>query len=250
MRVLVTGAHGWTAKSIIEALVKAGHDISGLDLPGTQPLVDSLVTGTYQGSVSDYDFILNATKNKDVIVHLAVAINGAYETPEIPFNVNVRGTANIFAAALENKIERIVLMSSAPFHVNFAGKLHAVNDRIQGSDGDFMYDLTKCLQEDIASYYAKTQGLTAITLRAGHIVDGRTGLDPAGRSLTSIQYGRGAWICRYDLARAVVKAITYDVEGYDAFHIIGAIDAKQRFDIERTEEIFGFVPEIQFEAYR
>jgi len=251
MRILLTGAAGWTAKAIVESLVNAGHKVIGLDLADTNSHVSSeIFEAFYHGSVSDYDFVLNAMQNIDVAVHLAVAVNGGYETPEIPFNVNVRGTANIFEAAHQLNINRVILMSSAPFHVEHPGKIHAINDRIQGKNGDFMYDMTKCLQEDVATYYANTFNLRAIALRAGHIVDGKANLDPKGRPLESIQYGRGAWICRYDLARAVVHALSYDVTGYDAFHIIGAEAAKNQFDMERTEDIFGFMPETRFEGYR
>lgn len=250
MRVLVTGALGWTAKAIIEALVTEQYQVSGLDLPlATSHANTELFAHIHRGTVSDYDFVLKATKDTDVIVHLAVATGGGYNTPTIPFDVNVRGTANIFQSAIQNNIQRVVLMSSAPFHVNHNGKIHAINDRLQGQSGDFMYDMTKCLQEDIARYYAQTLGTKVVTLRAGHIVDGRTNLDPKGRALETITYGRGAWICRYDLARAVVLALSHPVENYDAFHIIGAKDAKNYFDMERTETILGFIPETKFEQY-
>ena len=250
MRILLTGANGWTAKAIVEELIAAGHTVIGLDLPDVKGHTSPKnFEKLYSGSVSDYDFMLTAMQNIDVVVHLAVAVNGGYDTPQIPFDVNVRGTANVFQAARQQGVKRVILMSSAPFHVEHSGKIHAVDDRLQGTGGDFMYDMTKCLQEDIASYYANTFNLSVITLRAGHIVDGKANLDPKGRSLDNIQYGRGSWICRYDLARAVDHALSYDMTGYDAFHIIGADAARTRFDMQRTEEIFEFFPETRFEAY-
>lgn len=249
MRVLVTGACGWTAKAIVEALSDEQHEIIGLDLPSVEPHVDiQLLENIHRGSVADFDFVLKTVRNIDAIVHLAVTTSD-YHTPESPFNVNVRGTANIFESVRQNNIERIVLMSSAPFHVQHNGKIHAINDRLQGHGGDFIYDMTKCLQEDIASYYATTHSIKTITLRAGHIVDGRTKLDPKAQSLETITYGRGAWICRYDLAQAVLLALKYPVANYNAFHIIGCEEAKEYFDMERTETLLGFTPETKFEKY-
>lgn len=250
MRILVTGAFGWTAKAIVEALKHDQHQVIAFDLPSAELHIDNnAFEAIHHGTIADYDFVMNAAKNVDAIVHLAVATGGGYDTPKIPFDINVRGTANIFEAAKTHGIERVILISSAPFHVDYLGKLHAVNDRLQGQGGDFMYDLTKCLQEDIGEYYSKTFGIHAITLRAGHIVDGHTQLDPNGRDLATINYGRGAWVCRYDLARAIVLALGHSVKGYDAFHIIGAEDAMLRFDMERTETILGFIPKARFEHY-
>jgi len=250
MRVLVTGAAGWTAKAIIEALVEAKHQVIGFDLPEAPLQADeALFEAFHTGTVADYARVLAVMRDCDAIVHLAVAIGGGYDTPKIPFDVNVRGTANVLAAARHHEIKRIIIMSSAPVHLNIGRKIYAVIDRLQSSEGDFLYDMTKCLQEDIARYYGQTFGLDVLTLRAGHIVDGRADVDPKGRPLADVLYARGGWVCRYDLADAVVHALNYELNGYDAFHIIGAKEAEQHFDIARTEVIFGFVPATQFEAY-
>lgn len=250
MKILVTGALGWTAKTIVEALKAENHDVSALDLAHTKQHIDKQIfTKIHYGTVSHFDFVQSAMQDNDIVVHLAVATHGGYDTPQIPFDVNVRGTANIFESARQQDLNRVILISSAPFHVEHKGKIHAITDRLQGQDGDFMYDMTKCLQEDIAHYYARTCGIQTITLRAGHIVDGRTEKDPKERSLETIEYGRGAWVCRYDLADAVIRSLDYPVADYNAFHIIGAKEAHEKFDMERTETIFGFTPKSQFEQY-
>ena len=81
--------------------------------------------------------------------------------------------------------------------------------------------------------------MRAIALRSGHIVDGRARVDPHGTPLSELEYCRGGWICRYDLARVVVAALACDADGYDAFHVIGSRDARERFDVDRTEEVLG-----------
>ncbi|MGB7340990.1 MAG: NAD(P)-dependent oxidoreductase [Phototrophicaceae bacterium] len=252
MNILVTGALGWTAKAIIEVLLQTGHAVYGFDLPAITPqyIDPKKLQMIHYATVTDYEAVYQALSHMDVVIHLAVAVNGGYDTPKIPFDTNVRGTANILSAAIAHGVKRVILMSSAPFHVQHPTPIHAINDRLQGSEGDFLYDLTKCLQEDIAEYYAKTGLIDVITLRAGHIVDGQLGVDPKGRDLSTIDYGREAWVCRYDLARAVNLALTYPLSGYTSFHIIGSQSAKNQFDMERTEHEFGFLPLRQFEAYR
>lgn len=250
MKVLVTGAFGWTAKAIIEALVDAHHHVVALDLPNKTSHMDTDVfEAIHLGSVEDYDLVMEATQNADAIVHLAVAVGDVYDTPQMPFDINVQGTANLFEAARQHSIKRVIVMSSAGVHLQRSDRISALDDCLQSPEGDFMYDMTKCLQENICRYYGQTFDLTAIVLRAGHIVDGRSNLDPKGRALETIMYCRGGWVCCYDLANSVIAALSYDKTGYDAFHVIGAIGAEKRFDIERTERNLGIRPQSRFEDY-
>lgn len=92
--------------------------------------------------------------------------------------------------------------------------------------------------------------MTAIVLRAGHIVDGRNETDLKERPLSMLAYCRGGWICRYDLANACLKALDSDKEGYHAFHIIGSKEAENHFDIYRTEKELGLIFRSRFDQYR
>jgi uncharacterized protein YbjT (DUF2867 family) len=39
------------------------------------------------------------------------------------------------------------------------------------------------------------------------------------------------WVCRYDVARAVAQALTYDAQPSAVFHIIGSESARQRLAV-------------------
>ena len=74
-----------------------------------------------------------------------------------------------------------------------------------------------------------------VALRAGHIVDGRRQIDPSGRPLAELDHCRGGWVCRGDLARAVVGAVEADAAGYSAYHVVGARMGSERFGTDRAE---------------
>jgi len=253
MRVLVTGACGWTAASIVEAVTEAGHEVDGFDLPDvpcnarTQARLSALMHGTIE-SAHDIDL---AVRSVDAIIHLAVSIGrDAYRSPGEPFAVNVLGTYNIFASALHHGVSKVVLMSEAAVHLLPHGAtLDARHDWRSAPDDDHLYDITKRLQEEIAKDFCETYGMTAVSLRAGHIVDGRARVDPEGRPLAEVVYCRGGWVCRYDLARACIKALELESAGYTAFHVIGSAGAHKHFDIERTERDLGLVCAERFEQY-
>lgn len=253
MKILITGACGWTAQAIIQTLYEAGHELIGFDLPSTRPekTIENYLSDIRYGDIADYQQVAKAiTSSIDAILHLAVAIGeGDYDSPVVPFDVNVRGTANLFEAARKAGVNRAVLMSSAAIHLEQEKMVDAVKNCPASDGGDFLYDMSKCLQENIGKHYAHTFGMTVITLRAGHIVDGRKGVDPKDRSLSDLNYASGGWICRYDLAQAVVKAFAYEHSGYDAFHIIGAKQAQQFLDTTRAKAVLGFKADITFEDY-
>ena len=84
MRVLITGAFGWTAASIVKALKQAGHEITAFDLPTaacshqTKALFSEIVLGT----VADSAAVQRATQSVDSIIHLAIASGeDAYQRP-------------------------------------------------------------------------------------------------------------------------------------------------------------------------
>ena len=177
MKVLVTGASGWTAAAILDALRRHNHTVVAFDLAGIdKPDGTEFVAG----DVSDYQAIERAIQNADAVVHLAVT--NIYDTPDLPFAVNVKGTNNVFATARKHNIERIVLMSSACVHLQGTDLIDAELDWHSSPDEDHLYDLTKRLQEEIARDYCQTFAMNCVTLRAGHIVDGRHNVDPSGRS--------------------------------------------------------------------
>lgn len=254
MRVLVTGSTGWTAQAIVLALVDAGHTVYGFDLPDAEylPEARAVLRAATRSTIADQEAVDTAVRGVAAIVHLAVAVGSeTYNDPRVPFATNVCGTYNVFAAARRHGVGRVVLLSEAAVHFMppDGQQIDARHGWRSSPDGDHLYDLTKRLQEQIAQDFCATYGMTAFVLRAGHIVDSRAQVDPAGRSLDTLTYCRGGWVCRYDIAAACVRALVVDATGYQAFHVIGSVAARERFDIERTERELGVVCAQQFAQY-
>ncbi len=245
MRVLITGGLGWTAAAIIAELEKAGHQVLLFDLPAAAKINAHPHRAVLHGDVADYRAVRAAVGQAEGLVHLAVATGAGAQDPRTSFRVNVEGTYNLFEAARSTGVSRLVAMSEAPVHIDGAG-----GQEWQSSPGqDHLYDLTKRLQEEIARDFCATYNMTATVLRPGHIVDGRTGVDPRGRPLTELSYCKGGWICRHDLARACRGALETATTGFSALPVIGARPGYQRFDVARTERLLDFRVECDFAAY-
>ena len=100
----------------------------------------------------------------------------------------------------------------------------------------------------IAADLAATYGIPTTVLRAGHIVDARQWSDPKGRSLEDLEYCRGGWVCRHDLARACLHAVPHPPPKLRLFHIVGASPGYESFRVREAEEALGFRIESRFEA--
>jgi nucleoside-diphosphate-sugar epimerase len=161
----------------------------------------------------------------------------------------VLGTYNVFEAARRQEVSKVVLMGSAPVHLAplESGRVDARTRLPTSAGGDHLYDLTKRLQEEIARDFCETYEMEMVVLRAGHVVDGIEGVDAKGTPLGELDYCRGGWVCRHDLAEACLKALSFEAKGYHAFHIIGSRESREYFDIERMEEKLGFRPLVTFE---
>jgi len=257
MHILVTGGLGWTAHAILLAVRRFGYEVTVFDLPtavwGDE--VNELVTNVTLGSVEEFDAVYEAMSRVDAVVHLAVATGkGDYKTPDKPFSINVKGTYNVYEAARIHNVQKVVLMSEAAVHVPYAKNeivdpldvLRTANTNTR----EHLYDLTKSLQEHIAHDYATAYGLTSVVLRPGHIVDGRERVDPHGKDLQYLEYLRGGWVCRYDVATAVLKAIQLEFdEPYNAYHVVGSLQAWGRFNMERTENELEMIMGSRFEEF-
>ena len=67
------------------------------------------------GDIRDYNFCKKISNNVDVIFHLAalIAIPYSYHSPRSYIETNVVGTLNLCEALKENKLERLINLSTS-----------------------------------------------------------------------------------------------------------------------------------------
>jgi UDP-N-acetylglucosamine 4,6-dehydratase len=86
------------------------------------------------GDVRDYDAILDATQDVNIVYHLAALkhVPICEEQPTEAIKTNILGTQNLVKSAYKNKIEKIVDVSTdkACAPVNFYGMTKAIGERL------------------------------------------------------------------------------------------------------------------------
>jgi len=105
VRALVTGAHGFVGRHLVEHLRAMGDDVEGCDRSdGSVDIVD----------LSSVQAAVNRIR-PEVVYHLAgwSDVGGSWAAPVDVFRANAEGTLNLLLACAESGVERVLAVSSA-----------------------------------------------------------------------------------------------------------------------------------------
>jgi len=125
------------------------------------------------GDIRDEQILKKIVKGQDIIIHLA-AIAGAsfYETdPFLTLDVNLFGTANLFKALVNTKVERIITFSTSEVYGPFANNVKEEDMTCIGpvSEGRWSYSVSKVASDHLASAYFKKYNLPITMVRPFNI---------------------------------------------------------------------------------
>ena len=144
MRVLVTGATGFVGGAVARRLAREGHDVRALARP-TADIARLVAAGidVVPGDVRDSDSLALAVRGCSHVIHLAAAKSGSSALMD---EVNVRGTANVLAAARGTDVQRVVFGSTLGVHGFVTGR--PIDERTPARPNT-LYRLTKWRAEEV-----------------------------------------------------------------------------------------------------
>lgn len=240
MKLLLTGAAGYTGNGLAQVLRNGGHWVRGCDINPQMDNVDEAVTG----DIADLELSRKAVEGMDAMVlcHMAPNPKG-YETPPLAIDINVKGTANLYHAAVEQKLSRAVLISSAGVLLGGVGTAIPGDGPYSYSDKNKMgfYALSKALQECLARWYWEARKMPTAILRPSWIVyDG----DFTTKYGTQVKNYSPGLIDPRDIGAAAAKALALPDLALEAFNI-GQDDAI--FDLSAAHNRLGWRPEYRFQ---
>ena len=172
MRVLVTGGAGFIGSNLVENLLADQHieRVRVLDNLATGSIdnVEEFNTSSkfefIQADIRDYSACLNACDGIDILSHQAAlgSVPHSINDPITTNEVNITGTLNVFTAAKEKKIKRIVYAASSSTYGDHTA-LPKVEDRIGKPLSP--YAITKYVNELYADVFSRLYEIEFIGLR-------------------------------------------------------------------------------------
>jgi len=172
MRILVTGGAGFIGSNIAEKLLQDERVsfVRVLDnlATGSVRNIESLLSHPKfefrEGDIRDFNCCLSACDTMDLVTHQAAlgSVPRSIADPLTTNEVNITGTLNIYTAAKEKNIKRVVYAASSSTYGDHPG-LPKVEDRIGNPLSP--YAVTKYVMELYAKVYADLYKMQFIGLR-------------------------------------------------------------------------------------
>ena len=170
--ILVTGGAGFIGSNLVAALLKDKRiekvrvvdDLSNGYLENIKEFLSDDRFEFIKGDIRNIETCRDVCKDIDLITHQAAlgSVSRSIENPMLSAEVNIVGTVNLMFAAVENKIERIVLAFSSSTYGD-----HTKLPKIEEIVGDPLspYAVTKSSIEYFAKVFGRIYGLKWIGLR-------------------------------------------------------------------------------------
>ncbi|MFL5777182.1 MAG: NAD-dependent epimerase/dehydratase family protein, partial [Chloroflexota bacterium] len=237
-RIVVTGGSGKAGRWVVRQLRDAGHDVLNVDV---------VHDGSPHGhcalaDLTDLGQTLELVAGADAVVHLA-----AIPAPEIKsagetFRNNAMSTYNVFAAAVDRGVSRVVWASSEtvlglPFDTPPA---FAPVDEQHPPRPESSYALSKLVGEALAEQFARTSGIPFVGLRISNIME-----PPDYARFESWQddarvrkWNLWGYVDARDVAQAVERALDADVRGAEVAIVAAADTCMRRPSAELMAEVF------------
>ena len=228
MQVVVTGSRGKVGRAVVQALVAAGHEVTGADrLPPVFERSDG-EPGYQQVDVSDAgDCFALLSSRPDAVVHCAALPEPTHNPAHEVFRNNLLSVFALSEAAVRFGVSRFVQMSSEtvpgfffperPFLPQYA----PVDEHHPVAPQD-PYALAKSLAEQVLDACVRRSDMRCTSIRPSwvqHEGNYERNLGPQVRDASVLSPNLWSYIDVYDLADATRLAVEVDLPGHEVFYV-------------------------------
>lgn len=248
-KVLVTGMSGLIGHAV-RLRLENDYELTALNrshVPGVR---------CFQADIADFAAIQPAFAGQDVVVHLSALVS--FDAPwEAIRNTNIQGTYNVFEAARQAGVKRVIFASSgatvagwgreAPYDALLAGryadapKVWPMITHETPPRPTALYSVSKVFGEALAYQFSATSELSIICLRFGVV-------NQEDRPVQTSHFP--IWCSQRDAAQMVEKCIVAPASlRYDLFFVTSNNQWGYR-DISHARTVVGYEPEDAAENFR
>lgn len=181
IKSLVTGGLGFIGSNVVDLLVKEGHEVS---------VIDDLSTGKEEYAnpkvnyhikdIRKYAEIKPLFKNIDYVFHLAALprVEPSIQNPLPSDEINTKGSLNVFFAAKEAKVKKVIFSSSSSLYGDGDGSNNKTPEDLTPSPLS-PYAQQKLFGEQYLELFHTLYGLESVSLRYFNVYGHRQPLEGA-----------------------------------------------------------------------
>ncbi len=163
-RILVIGGSGFLGHNLILRLRRAGYPVTCFDRYQA-PFLNECGAGFIAGDIQEKSLIREALKDVDVVFHLACTILPQMSNSDPYYDVmsNVGGTLQMLDAAVENKVKKVIFLSSGGTVYGIPGSVPIREDH--PTNPTCSYGISKLAIEKYLRLYNQLHGLNTCSVR-------------------------------------------------------------------------------------
>ena len=168
MKVLITGGAGFIGSNLAKAMLATGRysEVRVIDdlSTGYAANLDGVAVEFTEGSILEYETLVQVVDGVDSIVHLAAipSVPRSVANPRASHDANATGTLNVLEAAREKGVEHVVVASSS--------SVYGSNPTLPKNEDDWTrplspYAVSKLATEGYAIAYQASYGMRTLPFR-------------------------------------------------------------------------------------
>lgn len=238
-RVVVTGASGKAGRAVVADLLSHGYEVTPTDaLPPTVDLGARLI----RADLTDFGQAIEVLHGADAVVHLANIPAPEIHTPAYTFNANATMNSNVFLAAAQMGLKRVVYASSEttiglPFD---EPPKYAPIDEAHYPYPTSTYALSKVVTETIAGHISGWSGIPFAGLRFSNIL-APADYDPVPTYWDDVharKWNLWGYVDVRDAAAACRNALEADLAGSSSYIIAAADTIMTQASVTLLADVF------------
>ncbi len=226
-KALITGANGFVGSHLCRHLLENGYQVRAMHRASSDlSTLSGLDLELIAGDVRNIDEVRRAVAGQDVVFHIAALFREAGHPDSVYYDVNVQGVKNVFDAAIEAGVKKVIHCSTIGVHSHIPDP--PANEEEEFRPGD-VYQNSKYEGEKLAQGYYRSGKIGGAIIRPAMIWgpgDKRTlklfrGIARGTMPLIGTGKTLVHWILVTDLVRAFRLAAEKDVPAGRVFIIAG-----------------------------
>jgi len=241
-KVVVTGGSGKAGRAVVNELNARGYQTLNVD----QTIPPASWGWALAVDLTDLGQTIEALQGADAVVHLAAVPAPEMRSEQETFRNNILSTYNVFSAAADLGLDKVVWASSEtvlglPFEKELPD--YAPIDEKQTPYPESSYALSKLLGEQMAAQFNRRFGLPFAGLRISNIMepDEYAKFPTFWDDPTVRKWNLWGYVDARDVAQAARLALELDVTGSEQYIVAAADTVMDRSSKGLMDEVYPTV---------